>query len=146
MTKRVVTAKILAMLADGPLTARELLAGVAGSDIRQITCTLNRLRTQKNQKVRICSYERSDLNGTALFYPRAVYCLGTGPDEPKPPPLTSSQYNRRRTLKNRVKRKRVASVFDLARVVNQRKAPKVRSDRGKKRRGAANDDCADAAA
>jgi hypothetical protein len=108
--------RVLALIDElGPLTHREI-AEQMGLSAYAVRCRLGKMRATHPRDLRVCDYVREEIEGH--LYPRARYARGPGPNAPRPPPLTNTEYNRRH---RRNKAGRVNSVFGLAVPVEKRR-------------------------
>lgn len=85
--------KVLAAFRDiGPMTSAELLRVTGlGPNATKLVSILRRKGVKVPKRIRICEWVRVEV-GPGDFRVRAVYCIGSGRDVKKPPPLT--QYER----------------------------------------------------
>lgn len=96
---------ILNALADGPLSAADLAAGI-DRPCKHVTVRLAQMKTM--QLVHICKWVRDENKLHCLPY--ALYAEGPGRDAKRLPPLTHSEYMKR----SRARKKKLApSVFHL---------------------------------
>lgn len=98
---------------EGPISVMEIWHRIGGSR-SHIRAWVGEFKHQG--RCRISSWRRDDDGGH--LYLRALYTASRGPDAPRPPPLSSTEYNRRY---RRRQKGVVASVFTMATPVSERR-------------------------